>query len=173
MGFHECKRCWGRGFHNKPDAKWWEFFYWKWCMMTCEVCGGDGHMKRPDDLPVRSTPPPPPPKPEIEHWGNTSDIRHFIPTSHAGAHENHKSRFDRMRFLEKRLEDEIRLRESIFRTLYEWHRVATYLPPGKSGQRMWYVTRGDVEHLEKWAADLSELSNTVRINFPQTLERKV
>ncbi len=55
-----CKRCDGRGFHNKPNAKWWEFFYYKWCMVRCAACGGVGYNLSPRPAPPQPSRPVPP-----------------------------------------------------------------------------------------------------------------
>lgn len=59
-----------------------------------------------------------------------------------------------------------RLINAIFYTLNDWHDRATYLPPGKSGQIRWYVTRDDIAHLKEWAENIDELIRRGPLNLP-------
>lgn len=64
-----CPKCGGLGLMNRPDAKWWHFFYWRWCKTTCDLCGGDGYAKPPgwpdQEEMRRRRPKPPGPPPNV------------------------------------------------------------------------------------------------------------
>lgn len=76
---------------------------------------------------------------------------------------------DELRFVAR---ERKRLIDSIFTTLRNWHRTATSLKPGQSGQRLWYLTDKDIDHLHKWSDGICELIDKGPLDKPHNMTCK-